>query len=148
MTSLWRNSWFFWLYCKGREFCGKGKSNYYCFIPLLTWLVGCRFDSKVILSFSAIIMFCRNCVCCQRLQLLRGTFVIIILNCHFSRQWISSIVRETTEHQIPWTSQSLDNYSVTVFSPPLSLNLLWRFPGRRLRLKGITVNICERVTSS
>ena len=60
---------FFLLYCKGRE--------YYCFIPLLTWLEGCRFDSKVILSISAIMMFYRNCVCCQRLWPLRSVLVLV-----------------------------------------------------------------------
>ena len=129
---------FFWLHCKGREFYDNGKSNYYCFIPLLTWLEGCRFDLKVILSFparvlegvvgmegqktlqkylgnyglsfddtdlvevlelrsdwlhvircheesfSAIIMFCRNCVCCQRLWPLRSALVVQVRTAHCS----------------------------------------------------------------
>ena len=60
------------------EFCGKGKSNCYCFIPLLTWLVGCRFDSKIILSFSAIIKFSRNCVSCYRLWPMRSALVVTL----------------------------------------------------------------------
>ena len=52
----------------------------------LTWLEGCRFDSKVILSFSVIIIFCRNCVCCWRLWPLRNA-----LYC-----WLTS---ESPEHE-------------------------------------------------
>ena len=37
--SLWRNSWFFGLYCKGRKLCGKGKFNCYCIILLFTWRI-------------------------------------------------------------------------------------------------------------